>query len=112
MKRILKTTFTSFIRNGWLTAATILVMTLTLFVIGGLIVMGVVAHSVLGEIENKIDIAVYFYPNAQEADVLNIKESIGVLPEVKEAAYVSSESSLAEFKKRHENDAVILNSLD
>lgn len=74
--------------------------------------MGVVAHSVLGEIENKIDIAVYFYPNAAESDILNIQRSLELMPEVKEVSYISSQKSLDEFKKRHENDAVILSSLE
>ncbi|MBI2637841.1 MAG: hypothetical protein HYW88_02985, partial [Candidatus Sungbacteria bacterium] len=111
MKRIIKNSWVSFVRNGWLSTATILVMTLTLFVIGGLILMGVAAQVVLGEFEQKIDIAVYFYPNSPESDILNVKNSVEALNDVAEVAYVSQDTVLAEFKDRHKNDATIINAL-
>ncbi|KKU52801.1 MAG: hypothetical protein UX72_C0002G0032 [Parcubacteria group bacterium GW2011_GWA2_47_10] len=98
-------------RNGWLSTATILVMTLTLFVIGGLILMGVAAQVVLGDLEGKIDIAVYFYPNSSESDIMNIKNSLEALSDVKEVSYISQDAVLAEFKDRHKNDATIINAL-
>lgn len=73
--------------------------------------VGVVSNIVLGELEDKIDIAVYFYPNSSEVDIFNIKDSISSLPGVKEVAYVSQEQALLEFKERHKTDQVILGSL-
>ncbi|MDO8600016.1 MAG: permease-like cell division protein FtsX [bacterium] len=110
-KRILKTSWLAFRRNGLLSTATVLVMTLTLFVIGGLLLMSVVAHTVLGDLENKIDISVYFVPNAAEAEVLRVKKSLELLSAVKEISYVSQESALADFRARHEGDEIILSSL-
>ena len=109
---MLKSSWLSFSRNGWLSTATILVMTLALFVIGGLMLVGVLSQVVLGELENKIDIAVYFYPNSSEVDIFNVKDSIAALPDVKEVTYVSQEQALLEFKDRHKTDQVILGSLE
>ncbi|KKS38297.1 MAG: hypothetical protein A3G49_06250 [Candidatus Sungbacteria bacterium RIFCSPLOWO2_12_FULL_41_11] len=109
---MLKSSWLSFSRNGWLSTATILVMTLALFVIGGLMLAGVLSQVVLGELEDKIDIAVYFYPNSSEVDIFNIKDSIAALPEVKEVTYISQEQALLEFKERHKTDQVILGSLE
>ena len=111
-KRMFKSSWLSFSRNGWLSTATILVMTLALFVIGGLMLAGVLSQVVLGELENKIDIAVYFYPNSSEVDIFNVKDSIAALPDVKEVTYISQEQALFEFKDRHKTDQVILGSLE
>lgn len=111
-KRILKTSWLAFRRNGLLSTATVLVMTLTLFVIGGLLLTSVVAHTILGDLENKIDISVYFVPSASEADVLRVKKALELFPAVKEVAYVSQDSALADFRSRHEGDEIILSSLE
>jgi cell division transport system permease protein len=111
-KRILKTSWLAFSRNGLLSTATVLVMTLTLFVIGGLLLLGVVAHTILGDLENKIDISVYFVPSAEEDDIARVKKSLELLSAVKEVAYVSQESALADFRQRHEGDEIILSSLE
>ena len=74
--------------------------------------VGVLSQVVLGELEDKIDIAVYFYPNSSEVDIFNIKDSIAALPEVKEVTYISQEQALLEFKERHKTDQVILGSLE
>ena len=60
VKRILSYAWLSFRRNGWLTTATILVMTLTLFVIWGLLLTSVVANTILNDFESKIDISIAF----------------------------------------------------
>lgn len=111
-KRIVRTSWLAFTRNGLLSTATVLVMTLTLFVIGGLLLMSVVAHTVLGDLENKIDISVYFVPSAEEDQILRIKKSLELLSAVKEVAYVSQDDALSDFRARHEGDEIILSSLD
>lgn len=108
----MKTSWLAFRRNGLLSTATVLVMTLTLFVMGGLLLMSVVAHTVLGDLENKIDISVYFVPSAAEDEVLRVKKSLELLPAVKEVAYVSQGTALADFRSRHAEDEIILSSLN
>jgi len=112
MKRTLKNAWQSFTRNGWLSTATVLVMTLALFVIGGLMLVGVLSQVVIEELEGKIDIAVYFYPNSSEEDILNIKRNLEEAEWVKEVTYISQEKALEDFKERHKNDQVILGSLE
>lgn len=110
-KRIMKTSWLAFRRNSLLSTATILVMILMLSVVGGLLLMSAVAHTLLGDLENKIDISVYFVPSAEEADMLRIKKSLEFLPAVKEISYVSQDAALADFRSRHEGDEIILSSL-
>lgn len=111
-KRILVQAWVSFRRNGWLSTATILVMMLTLFVIGGLILVSVIANTVLSDLENKIDISVSFKNAALENTVLEIGKEIQALAQVKDVDYVSSSDALLAFKEKHKNDPTVLSSLE
>ena len=61
---------TNFWRNGWLSTATVSIMTLTLLVITVLLMLNVVANVVLANLQNKIDISVYFKLETHEEEIL------------------------------------------
>lgn len=111
ISRIIKYGFQSFLRNGWLSASTIGIMILALVVFEGLILFNVVAKGAVQAIQDKIDISVYFKSNAAEDSILNIKRSLEGLTEVKEVNYTSRDEALSEFKKRHEKDEIITQTL-
>lgn len=111
-KRILTNAWLSFRRNGWLSTATILVMMLTLFVIGGLLLVSVVANTVLDDLEQKIDISMSFRKATPEATILAVRREIEALATVREVNYVSPGEALADFKEKHANDPTVLASLE
>jgi len=111
-KRIIRYGFINFWRNGFVTLASVLIMTVTLFVIGSLIFLGAIMDSSLEQIKNKVDINVYFTTTAAEDEIISLKSSLEQLPEVNSVEYVSREKSIEEFKKRHENDQLILQALE
>lgn len=111
-KRVLVNAWLSFRRNGWLSTATILVMMLTLFVIGGLLLVSVVANTILNDLENKIDISMSFRKATQEATILAVKREVEALAAVREVNYVSPEEALADFREKHANDPTVLASLE
>lgn len=111
-KRIIKSGFVSFWRNGVVSFASILVMTMTLFVLGLILFVNATLDTSLNQIRDKVDINVYFAITAQEEDILAIKESLETLPEVALVEYVSREQALEQFKIRHENDQLTLQALE
>lgn len=111
-KRIIKTGFVGFWRNGFVSLAAVLVMTVTLSVITSIIFMNAMLGSSLGQIKDKVDINVYFVTSAVEDDVLSIKRAVEALPEVREVEYISPEVALERFVARHENDQLTLQALD
>lgn len=111
-RRIIKAGYLGFRRNGWLSAATTMVMALVLFVLGGLIFLGALANTTLDSLESKIDISVYFTVEASEAQVLAVKREIEALPDVREAEYVSREAALERFQERHKENALIASALE
>lgn len=112
IKRVVKSGFYSFWRNSFVSLSAILVMVVTLFVLGSIIFSGAILRSTLGQIKDKVDINVYYVTSAKEEDILSMKKNIEKLPEVSSIVYVSKEESLANFKKRHENDEFTLQALD
>ncbi|MFH1473185.1 MAG: permease-like cell division protein FtsX [bacterium] len=112
MKRVLRTGFFNFWRNGTVSMASVLVMMVTLMVIGIIIFSGAVLNKSLTELRNKVDINVTFIPSASEESVLEVKHSLESLPEVSQATYVSREEALISFKERHADDQSILSALD
>ena len=112
IKRVFRSGFVSFWRNSYVSVASLLVMTITLFVIGLLLFVGVVLNASLAELRDKVDINVYFLRTAAETDILSLKAAVEALPEVKETEYVSREEALSDFRGRHQNDQLTLQALD
>lgn len=111
-KRVMKTGFVQFWRNGVVSLSAVLVMIVTLFVIGGILFSTALLTGALHEIEEKVDVNVYFQPEATEEDVLEVKKSLETLPEVAYVEYISSDQALANFIERHKNDSKTLEALD
>lgn len=111
-KRILRSGFVSFYRNGFVSLSSILVMAVTLFTIGGVIFLTALLRTSLEEIKSKVDVNVYFQTHAPEAEILALLASLKALPEVKVVEYISREQALENFRARHENDALTLQALD
>lgn len=111
-RRILKWGFINFFRNGVVSLATVLVMSLSIFMIGLVLVGGSFFSAVISNLEGKVDISAYFKQAAPEAEILALKRDLDGLPEVKSTKYVSADEALALFKERHKGDEVVLQSLE
>lgn len=112
LKRVVRTGFFNFWRNGTVSLASVLVMMVTLLTIGLIYFSGAILETSLAELRNKIDVNVTFVPGASENDILSIKHSLESLPEVLLVTYVSKEEALTQFKERHASDPTILAALD
>ena len=81
-KRIFHTGAISFWRNSFVSLSSILVVTVTLFVVGMVIFLSVILNSSLEDLKNKVDVNVYFTIAASEQDISKVKSSLEALPEV------------------------------
>lgn len=112
VKRIFKSGFVNFFRNGFVSLSAILIMTITLSVFSMLIFSSALLNGSLDEIKKKVDVNVYFMSNSTEDSVLNVQKELQSLPEVEYVEYVSKEQALENFKFRHKTDEGILQALD
>lgn len=112
LKRITRTGFFNFWRNGTVSLASVLIMIVTLVFIGLIIFSGAILNTALSELKTKVDVNVTFIPTAAEDDILSIKNSLEKLPEVSVVTYISRDQALEAFKERHQDDQAILAALD
>ena len=71
IKRIFRAGFLDFWRNAFVSFASILVMTVTLFAVGITIFAGVMLNSTISELRNKVDVSVYFLTDTPEDRILS-----------------------------------------
>jgi len=107
ISRVFHYGFKNFWRNGWLSTATVAIMTVALSVFIGLIMFGVVTRAAASSIQDKIDISVYFNTNTSEDQILSIQQSLQSLSEVASVSYTSRDQALATFEANHANDPTV-----
>jgi cell division transport system permease protein len=110
-KRIIRTGFVNFWRNGFLSFSAIIILTLSLTAFGLLIFGSAFGNTLIQEVKSKVDINVYFTLNADEPSILELKKTIEKLPEVAELEYVSREQALNNFKTKWKDNALIMQGL-
>lgn len=101
--RTFKEGFRNFYRNGLLTAATVSVLALSLYVVGFVFARGFITEQLLKQTEEKINISVYFNPEVDEEKILEIKSALEAYQEIKTIKYVSKDEALEEFLKGNED---------
>ncbi|MDQ2932984.1 MAG: ABC transporter permease [bacterium] len=111
-KRITRTGFVNFWRNGFLSFAAIVVITLSLSALGGLIFASAFGRSLISDVKDKVDINVYFVLAAPEKDILALKADIEKLPEVSKVEYTSREQALTQFQEKWKTNALIMQGLE
>lgn len=112
VKRVARYGLIGFVRNGFVSLAAVLIMTITLFVVALLIISGAALRDTLRQLTEKVDVTVYYTANASEQEIQSMKTSLEALPEVAQVNYVSREAALSSFRERHKSDQLTLQALD
>ncbi len=109
--RTLREGFRNFHRDGWLSFATVSVMTLSLYIIAMTFLLVTAGGALLKNIQDNVSISAYFYPSVAESRILDIKKELEDIVEIKSVVYISREDALKEFKEST-SDPLILSALD
>lgn len=102
----------NFTRGGAVSAATVLIMTVTLAIIGSLIFLSALLTFTLNTIKDKVDVSVYFVTTSSESEILAVKDQLEKLPEVANVAYTSAADALITFREHHATDQLTLQALE
>ncbi|MGX7092110.1 permease-like cell division protein FtsX [Hutsoniella sourekii] len=92
--RHLRDGFRNLFRNGWMTTATIITMTMTLFVIGGLAVLISNVNTLTNNIEDGMQIRTHIDIAASQEDAEKLKHSIEAIDHVQKVSFRSKEEEL------------------
>jgi len=112
LKRVLKLGVLNFRRQKSLNIATIFVLFIAIVILTSLFFLKSSLNHVVSEIEKKVDMNIYLQQELSLEESEEIKTQLMALEEVEGVEYVSAEQALEDFKKRHENDTIILQSLE
>ena len=110
--RIIKFAMQGFWRNIWLSFITISVIVLALVSVNFLIVSQLLTKTIIESVEEKIDLSIYFKPEIAESQINEVKINLLKLPEIANVKYVSKEKVMEEFKRKHQDNSKILESLE
>lgn len=112
IKRVIKSGWINFKRNGLVSSASVLVTTITLSFITALFLFNASLSSMILSLQDKVDIAVYFTVDAAEERILALKDTLEKIPEVQSVEYVSADEEVLAFRDRHTDDYLTLQALD
>jgi cell division transport system permease protein len=111
IRRITKAGFVGFWRNAYVSLASIFVLMVVLFVIGATMFVDQLLTTSLSSLQKKVDINVYFVPNAAEEEIDSIRASVAALPDVANVTYTSREEALANFRTKYGNNEITMQAL-
>lgn len=112
IKRIVRSGFIGFWRNAFVSLSAIFVITVTLIVVGAMMLSSELLGSTLAQIEDKVDINVYMVTTADETQILALKDSLESLADVEEVTYTTREEALTQFRDRHRDDELTIQALE
>jgi cell division transport system permease protein len=110
-KRLIKSGFTNFFRNIWLSLAATSVMTITLFIISTIFVLYTLTNLSIENVKERVGITAYFNNQTSEREILNIKAEIELLPNVQKVEYIPKTVARDLFMEAHKNDPLLLETL-
>jgi len=112
LKRIFRASWKSFLREGGSAAANIFILVMAISAITSLLLFKNVSNFLIEAIQEKVDVSVYFKYETAEEDILKIKDEIAAIPEVKAVEYVSKDKALTDFTARHQDEPVLMESVE
>jgi cell division transport system permease protein len=111
LRRVLRSGFVNFWRTPVVSLASVVTLTVALFVIGAMVLFNAFLYASLDDLRARVDISVSFKPDAPETRVLELQESLEALPEVAAVTFRSRAEELTEFEERNKDNDLILRSL-
>lgn len=111
-RRVVKAGFVGFWRNAYVSLASIFVLAIALFVIGAAMFLNQLLETSLATLQSKVDINVYFVPDAPQEEIDRIKNAVAALPDVAAVKYTSREDALAKYREDNQDDTIALQALE
>ncbi len=112
IKRVVKAGFVGFWRSAYVSLASVFVLTVALFVIGATMFIDQLLSTSLASLQSKVDINVYFVPDAPQEEIERLTTAVKALPDVEYVKYTSREDALKEYRARNQNDEIAMQALD
>lgn len=111
LPRIIRSGVISFYRNGWLSVAATGIVTFSLVLVSTFVLLLLLGQSVIQNIQQKIDVEVFFKDDAKVADILTIKDQLAKNPNTQSVRYISKQEALQIYKGQNQRNQKLLDQL-
>lgn len=113
LKRILKFAWNDFWRNKSANLTAVFVLAITIFLVADLFIFQGITQFLIKEIQERIDVAVYFKADANEEDILKARdELLKFSNKIKKVQYVSKEEALQKFIEKYKDNPYFMKALE
>jgi cell division transport system permease protein len=112
VQRIFREGLIGFWRNKLVSFSTVIIMTMAMVVMSSLLFLNAILDFSLSQLQDRVDVNIYFFPDAPEVEILALQDRLRLVPEVRDVQYVSREQAFLNFQERYENDDLIKRSLE
>lgn len=111
LKRIINTAVLGLKRQGLPTFAVVFVLVITCVQVSSIFVLSRLSHTLIKDLQQKVDISVYLKSEVSEEQILALKEKLSKDPKIREIEYISATEAKDIFVKRHQNQKLLMESL-
>lgn len=112
LQRLILFGWQGFIRNGWLSFIAVLTLALSIMAISVLGVLNQANKQIQQNLENKLDLAVFFRDVAPEERVMDFVQQVGKRSDVREVSYFSKEEAQAQFLQENQSDEALISAVN
>jgi len=112
LKRILHFGWKNFSHSMEASVATVFVLVIVISLITSLWLFHSSAQFLVKSLEEKMDISMFFKEDVSENQILNVSDELSKFSEVEDVVYITREQALEDFRTRHENDPLLMESLE
>jgi cell division transport system permease protein len=111
-RRVVKSGFVGFWRSAYVSLASVFVLTVSLFVIGATMFLDQLLVSSLSTLQSKVDINVYFVPDAPQEEIDQLTASVEALPDVQNVIFTSREEALERYRSDNQDNEIAIQALE
>ena len=108
----MKAGFVGFWRSAYVSLASIFVLTVALFVIGCTMFIDQLLTTSLNSLQSKVDINVYFVPDAPQEEIDRLLSAVKALPDVDYVTFTSREDALKQYREKNQDDEIAMQALE
>lgn len=108
----LRETAISLIRNRFMAVASILTVTLSMFILGIFLSAVLNINHMAAYLENQVEMTVYLKDGIQTHDVMKVGARLKQMTGLKEISFTNKDQALAEFKNRMGDQSELLDSMN
>jgi cell division transport system permease protein len=114
LERVFREGIKNFYRDKWLTLATVVIMSLALYLVGVAVFLGFGVLHIIDSVENRVNISMYFDFTVEEEKILEIKKMLEdqSIEQIQSVTYVSRDQALQDFLARESESQEIKEALD